>query len=44
MSDTILVPIYYVLWVCGLLVNSVPQGVYLTLLVILSMMHRREDL
>jgi hypothetical protein len=37
MSDTILVPIYYFLWVCGLLVNSVPQGVYLTLLVIVSM-------
>ncbi len=35
-SDTILVPIYYCLWVCGLTINSVPQGVYLTLLAILS--------
>lgn len=36
MSDTFLVPIYYFLWVCGLLVNSVPQGGYLALLVFLS--------
>lgn len=32
-TDTILVPIYYFVWVCGLLINSVPQGIYLMLLV-----------
>lgn len=35
-SDTILVPIYYLVWVGGLLINSVSQGKYLTLLVLLS--------
>jgi hypothetical protein len=36
MTDKILIPIYYVLWVCNLIINSVPQGAYLLLLVILS--------
>jgi hypothetical protein len=35
--DTILVPIYYFLWVGGLMLNSVPQGVYLALLIILNL-------
>jgi hypothetical protein len=37
MSDTILVPIYYFLWVCRMIINSVPEGVYLALLVIISL-------
>lgn len=35
-SDRILVPVYYFLWVLGLLINSIPQGIYLALLVIFS--------
>lgn len=36
MRDTILIPVYYVLWIVGLMLNSVPQGAYLAILVILS--------
>jgi len=36
MRDTILMPVYYVVWVFGLLVNSVPQGAFLTVLVLVS--------
>ncbi len=34
--NTILVPVYYVIWVIGLLLNSIPQGAYLALIVLLS--------
>lgn len=34
MRNTIFVPVYYVLWFSGLLLNSIPQGVYLALLVL----------
>jgi hypothetical protein len=35
-SDKILIPLYYILWVCGLIANSIPQRAYLALLVLLS--------
>ncbi|MBN1563809.1 MAG: hypothetical protein JXA10_08215 [Anaerolineae bacterium] len=37
MTDKILAPIYYLLWVSGLVINSVPQFVYLMILVVVSM-------
>ncbi|MBN1451046.1 MAG: hypothetical protein JW963_08535 [Anaerolineales bacterium] len=37
MRDTMLVPVYYVLWVGGLMLNSVPQEAYLVLIVFLSL-------
>ncbi len=36
MTEHFLAPIYYFLWICGLVINSVPQGIYLAGLVILS--------
>lgn len=26
--DTIIIPIYYIIWVIGLILKSIPQGVY----------------
>jgi hypothetical protein len=37
MRDAVFVPVYYLVWVVGLLVGSVPQGAYLAVLVILSL-------
>ncbi len=34
--DTIIVPIYYTLWIIGLLINSLPQEVYLAALILVS--------
>ena len=35
--DTIVVPIYYVLWVIGLFLNSVPQGLFAGFLAIIGL-------
>jgi hypothetical protein len=35
--DTIIVPIYYFIWVIGLILKSIPQGVYWAFLVLLSL-------
>lgn len=35
--DTIIVPIYYFMWVIGLILKSIPQGVYFAFLVFLSL-------
>lgn len=34
--DTIIVPVYYLLWVSSLILKSVPQGVYLAVLIFIS--------
>ncbi len=35
--DTIIIPIYYIIWVIGLILKSIPQGVYYAVLVFLSL-------
>jgi hypothetical protein len=35
--DTIIVPIYYIIWVIGLFLRSIPQGVYFAFLITLSL-------
>lgn len=35
--DTIVVPIYHFIWIISLILNSIPQGAYLAILVILSL-------
>jgi hypothetical protein len=36
--DTIVVPIYYVVWVGGLVLNSIPQGIFVGMLIIIGML------
>jgi hypothetical protein len=36
--DTIIIPIYYLLWVANLTLKSVPQGVYLALLIFICIL------
>ncbi len=36
--DTIIIPIYYVIWVGDLALKSVPQGAYLAVLILISLM------
>jgi hypothetical protein len=38
MRDTIIVPIYYLIWVISLVLKSIPQGVYFAVLVFLSLL------
>jgi hypothetical protein len=35
--DTIVVPLYYLIWVVGLILNSIPQGIYLAGLIFISL-------
>ncbi len=35
--DTIVVPIYYLLWVIGLILRSIPQGAYLAVLLLICL-------
>jgi hypothetical protein len=35
--DTIIIPIYYIIWVIGLFLKSIPQGVYFATLVFISL-------
>ena len=36
MTDKILIPVYHLLWVCSLIINSIPQHIFMALLVVLS--------
>lgn len=36
--DTIVVPIYYLIWLAGLILKSIPQGTYLALLIVISLL------
>src|SRR4051812_1213802 len=35
--DTIVIPVYYLVWVSGLLINSVPQGLFAGLLALIGL-------
>lgn len=35
--DTVIIPFYYIIWLLSLILNAIPQGIYLALLVLLSL-------
>jgi hypothetical protein len=34
--DTVIIPVYYLLWVGSLILKSIPQGAYLAILIFIS--------